>query len=104
MTLARRVCARDDADQRRLAGAVVAADGDDLSRQDIDIDAVERLDGAVAFADADEAEERRRAHFVIWSTLPASTSTASMRRKGPATTFSFGTFLTTMSFIASTAV
>src|SRR6266851_6141085 len=75
---ARRMGARDDADQGRFAGTVVAADGDDLARRDVEIDALQGRDGAVGFADAGEAQERR--HFIICSTLPASTRTASIQR------------------------
>ena len=46
---------------------------------------------------------RRTAYFSIWSTFEASTSTASIHRYGPATTVCFGTFLTTILSIASTA-
>ena len=58
---ARLVRTRDDADQRRLAGAVVAADRDDLAGFDVEVDAAQRLDRAVALADADEAKQRRQA-------------------------------------------
>src|SRR5436305_1536562 len=74
---ARPMRARDDADQGRFAGAVIAADGENLAGEDVEIDAPERGDGAVGFAHAPEAQQR--GHF-IWPTLPASTSTASIQR------------------------
>jgi hypothetical protein len=42
----------EDADQRRLAGAVVADEAEDLARVDRDRDAAQRLDPAEALADA----------------------------------------------------
>jgi hypothetical protein len=103
------VRARDDADQRRLAGAVVAADREDFTRRDLEVDAPQCFDRAVALADAGQSKQRRQgrsggAYFSIWSTFDASTSTASIQRYGPLTAWFFGTFLTTMSFIFATAV
>jgi len=45
-------------DQRRLAGTVFANDGMNLTRQDKDIDALERLDRAEALADVGERHNR----------------------------------------------
>ena len=48
-----------DLDQRRLAGAVVADQADDLVAADGEIDVAQRLDGAEILLDALEADNRR---------------------------------------------
>src|SRR6266851_3394463 len=48
----------DNLDQRRLAGPVVAHQPDDLSRSDIQVDALERNHRAVTFPDSSKPEER----------------------------------------------
>ena len=48
----------DGLDERRLAGAVVADEGDDLAGVDVEVDAVERLHRAEALADAAQLEQR----------------------------------------------
>jgi hypothetical protein len=57
----RLVRTRDHADEARFARAVVAADRQDLALRDVEVDAAQRLDGAVPLAYAGEANERRRA-------------------------------------------
>ena len=57
-----RVDADDALDQRRLAGAVVADEGHDLAAADLEVDPVERLDGAERLRDALALEERRVSH------------------------------------------
>ena len=47
-----RVDPGDALDERRLAGAVVADERHDLARRDVEVDLVERLDGAEALRDA----------------------------------------------------
>ena len=66
-------------DQRRLAGAVVADDAEDLARHEIEIGVVERGDAAVALDEAARLENRLdvcRAHadtFLIhWSSVTAT--------------------------------
>ena len=44
-------------DQRRLAGAVVAEQADDLALVDVEVDVVERLHAAVELADVLHADE-----------------------------------------------
>ena len=56
---ARRHAAGDDLDQRRLAGAVVAEERDDLAAIDVEADAAQRLDRAEMLGDAVEPEQRR---------------------------------------------
>ena len=48
--------------QRRFAGAVGADQGDDLALGDLEVDAVQRLDGAVEGGDAANGEHRRVSH------------------------------------------
>ena len=48
--------ARDDLHERRLAGSVVADEPDDLAGVDLEVHAVERLDGAEPLADLLEGE------------------------------------------------
>ena len=60
LTVVRRVDAGDHLDQRRLAGAVVADEPDDLAGVELEVDAVERLDGAEPLADALQREEGSR--------------------------------------------
>ena len=50
------VDARDHLDERGLAGAVVADQGDDLTRPDVHVDVREGLDGAEALGDAGQGE------------------------------------------------
>ena len=52
------VHARDGLDQRRLAGAVVADQGDDLAGVDVEVHVGERLHGAEALVDAVQVEDR----------------------------------------------
>ena len=55
--------ARKHLDQGRLAGAVVADEGNDLARMDVEIDVGERRNGAEILGDAAQAEHhfaRRR--------------------------------------------
>jgi hypothetical protein len=52
------VDARDDLDQRRLAGAVVTDERDDLSRRHVEMDVGEGAYGAEALADPFEPEHR----------------------------------------------
>ena len=54
-----RVDARDGLDERRLAGAVVADQGDDLVRADVEVDAAEGLHGAEALGDPPQREHGR---------------------------------------------
>src|SRR4029079_5541978 len=49
----------DPLDERRLAGAVVADEGDDLAAMDLEVDVEERLDRAEALGHAGGAEQRR---------------------------------------------
>ena len=53
-----RLRAGDGLDQRRLAGAVVAHEGDDLARVDLEVHVDERLDGSEALADPGALEQR----------------------------------------------
>ena len=53
-----RVQPRDDLDQGRLAGAVVAEDAGDLARPDLEVDAAQGPDGAVGLADVHHLDER----------------------------------------------
>ena len=48
-----------DLDQRRLAGAVVADQADDLVAADGEVDVAQRLDGAEILLHAFEADNRR---------------------------------------------
>ena len=59
LTVVGRVDAGDDLHQRRLAGSVVADEPDDLAGVDLEVHAVERLDGAEALADVLEGEQGR---------------------------------------------
>ena len=56
----RRVHAREDADQRRLAGAVRADEPDDVAALDVERDACERAHAAEALLDVDALEQRPR--------------------------------------------
>ena len=56
LTLVGRVDAGHDLDERRLAGAVVADQGDDLTGVHVDRDILERLHGAETLADARHRE------------------------------------------------
>ena len=49
--------AGEDLDQRRLAGAVVADQADDLAAVDMKIDAAERIDAAVGFRDVAKLDQ-----------------------------------------------
>jgi hypothetical protein len=51
------VHAGEDLHQRRLAGAVVADQGDDLALIDIEVDVGQRPDGAEAFRDASDGQD-----------------------------------------------
>src|SRR5262249_21882898 len=53
---ARSRAAAEDADRRRLAGAVVAEQAEDLALGDVERDAVERLHLAVAFVESGESD------------------------------------------------
>ena len=53
-----RMDAGDHLDQRRLAGAVVADEGDDLAGTNLEVDVLQRLDRAEALADALQREQR----------------------------------------------
>ena len=55
LALVERVDADDALDQRRLAGTVVADQRHDLAAANLEIDPVERLDGAERLRDAPEA-------------------------------------------------
>ena len=76
----------DDAlDQRRLAGPVVADESHDLAAADLEIDPVERLDGAEGLRDPPKLEERRvsSGHYVggVWEAprrLPHSVPVSSI--------------------------
>ena len=50
---------RDALDQRRLAGAVVADERDDLGRVDLEVDVGQRLDRAEALRDSFQLDDRR---------------------------------------------
>ena len=52
--------AGQDADQRRLAGAVAADQGDDLTGVEVDADAVDGVDAAERHADVAHLDERHR--------------------------------------------
>ena len=66
----------DRLDQRRLAGAVVADQGDDLAGVDLEVDVDERLDTAEALADAGGTEQGLRTHsFGIAEVLPTKCRT-----------------------------
>ncbi len=52
-----RVDPRDHLDERGLAGAVVADQGDDLARPDVHVDVREGLDGTEALGDAGQGED-----------------------------------------------
>ena len=56
----RRVGARQDAHQRRLAGAVAADQADDLAGLEVDGHLVDRVDAAERDADVAHLDERRR--------------------------------------------
>ena len=53
----RRMDAREDLHERRLAGAVVADDGDDLARRDVEVDVRERRDRSEGLRDAAQGED-----------------------------------------------
>ena len=55
---ARLMDAGEDLDQRRLAGAVVADQRDDLAGMDVEIDVGQRRDGAEILGDAAQAEDQ----------------------------------------------
>ena len=57
---ARRLGAGDDLDQRRLAGPVVAQQRRDLAGMDVEADALQRGDRAVALGDISDRQERYR--------------------------------------------
>ena len=59
LALVERVDADDALDQRRLAGTVVADQSHDLTATNLEIDPVERLDGAEGLGDPPKLEERR---------------------------------------------
>jgi hypothetical protein len=54
--------ARDALDQRRLARAVVAHEGHDLARRDVEVDLVERLNRTEGLRDPLQLEHRRVTH------------------------------------------
>ena len=49
--------AGEDLDQRRLAGAIVADQADDLAAVDVQVDAAERIDAAVGLRDVAQFDE-----------------------------------------------
>ena len=53
-----RVDAREHLHQRRLAGAVLAADGVDLARLDREVDVAQRLDAGERLGDAAHLQDR----------------------------------------------
>jgi hypothetical protein len=65
LALVDRVDAGDALDQRRLAGAVVADERHHLAGGDVEVDLVERLDGAEALRDPPELQDRAVAHGAI---------------------------------------
>jgi hypothetical protein len=54
-----RLGAGQDLEQGRLAGAVLAKEAVDLARDQVERDAVQRLDAGVSFREAGDLEERR---------------------------------------------
>ena len=60
LALVHRVDARDALGQHRLPGAVVAAEGSDLSVGDVEVDTVQGLDRAEMLADAAQPQQRLR--------------------------------------------
>ena len=74
LALVERVDAGDALDQRRLAGAVVADQGHHLAAADLEVDPVERLDGAERLRDAPALEERCVSHVAHSLTHPPSRS------------------------------
>jgi hypothetical protein len=63
LALVGRVGAGDDLDQRGLAGAVVADEGDDLAGGDLEVDLRQGLHGAEPLADPLQPEQRCRCHM-----------------------------------------
>jgi hypothetical protein len=61
LALARLEQARDRAERGGLARAVRADEGDDLALLDVEVDAVQRGDGAVADFEVADREDRRHA-------------------------------------------
>ena len=79
------VVAGEDLDERRLAGAVLAQQRDDLAGVDRDVDAAERLEGAEALGEVPRLERRRPARSRAppdqydCSSLPRSTDPSDAR-------------------------
>ena len=59
----RLVHAREDLDERRLAGAVVAEQAEDFARVDLQRDVVQDVDRAEGLVDVAELEDRGGHHF-----------------------------------------
>ena len=64
--------AEDGADQRALAGAIGADDGDDLARRDIERHAVERLGVAVEEVEIAHRQHRAQPRLVVIAIVGAA--------------------------------
>ena len=71
---------RHQLDHRRFAGAIVAQQAYDLALIDVEVEIDQRLDGAVAFGDSADLEERRgharRLPSTVWLRMTARTISA----------------------------
>jgi hypothetical protein len=77
--------ARERLDQRRLPGAVVADDGEDLAREELEVRPVERNHVAVALHQPASLEDRlgavhRRLRWRSWSTATARITSTPVTR------------------------
>src|SRR5688500_10981138 len=89
LSLVRRERTRQDADERRLAGAILADERMDLAGMEIEIDAIERANAGERFPQPPRGEERRlraqgRAAVAV-SPAPARSESASTMRTGTVT-------------------
>src|SRR5207248_1049906 len=80
LALVRLERARERLDQRRLAGPVVADDGDDLAGVEVEIGARERDDLAAALDEPARLEDRRRSAHARLRCVSWSTETARLPR------------------------
>jgi len=59
--------ARDDLDQRRLAGAIVTDERDHLARANLEVDVAQRIDGSEAATEPPRRQNRRPPrHLPTW--------------------------------------